>query len=85
MSDIGHNSGDTSAEQLRLFIERIERINEEIEDRQGDRKDIYAEVKATGFDTKTVRFVVAQRKMEKEKRDEQRALQETYLNALGLL
>ena len=86
MSEIGHNSGDpVGAEQLRLFIERVERLTEEKKGITDDIKDVFQEAKATGYDTKTMRFVIAQRKMEKAHRDEARELQEQYLSALGLL
>lgn len=81
----GHNSdGDVSAEQLRLFIERIERLEEEKKGVADDIKDVYSEAKATGFDSKIMRQIVRLRKMEKHARDEQDALLETYRNALGL-
>jgi uncharacterized protein (UPF0335 family) len=78
------SDGNVSADQLRLFIERIERLEEEKKGIGDDVKDVYAEAKATGFDTKTMRKIVGLRKMEKHARDEQDALLETYRNALGL-
>jgi len=77
-------SDTVSAEQLRLFIERIERLEEEKKGIADDIKDVYAEAKSTGFDTKTMRHIVRLRKMEKHHRDEADALLETYRNALGL-
>ncbi|MBX3563331.1 MAG: DUF2312 domain-containing protein [Sphingomonas sp.] len=77
-------SDSVSAEQLRLFIERIERLEEEKKGIADDIKDVYAEAKSTGFDTKTMRAIVRLRKMEKHHRDEADALLETYRNALGL-
>lgn len=77
-------SDSISAEQLRLFIERIERLEEEKKGISDDVKDVYAEAKSTGFDTKTMRTVVKLRRMEKHHRDEADALLETYRNALGL-
>ena len=71
-------------DQLRAFIERIERLEEEKKTIADDIKDVYGEAKATGFDTKTMRQVVRLRKMEKHARDEADALLETYRNALGL-
>lgn len=76
---------NVSAEQLRQFIERIERLEEEKRGFADDIKDVYAEAKSTGFDAKTMRKIVALRKMEKHHRDEADALMETYRNALGLL
>ena len=77
-------SDSISAEQLRLFIERIERLEEEKKGIADDIKDVYAEAKSTGFDVKTIRTIVKLRKMEKHHRDEADALLETYRNALGL-
>lgn len=77
-------SDSISAEQLRLFIERIERMEEEKKGIADDIKDTYAEMKATGFDTKTVKQIVKLRKMEKHHREEAEALLETYRNAIGL-
>jgi uncharacterized protein (UPF0335 family) len=77
-------SDSISAEQLRLFIERIERLEEEKKGIADDIKDVYAEAKSTGFDTKTMRAIVRLRRMEKHHRDEADALLETYRNALGL-
>ena len=76
--------GNVAADQLRLFIERIERLEEEKKGIADDVKDVYAEAKANGYDTKTMRAIVRLRKMEKHARDEQDALLETYRNALGL-
>jgi uncharacterized protein (UPF0335 family) len=87
---IGHNSKESamsdniSAEQLRLFIERIERLEEEKKAFSDDIKDVYAEAKSTGFDAKTMRTIVRLRKMEKHHRDEQDMLLDTYRTALGL-
>ena len=76
--------GNVAADQLRLFIERIERLEEEKKGVADDVKDVYAEAKANGYDTKIMRQIVRLRKMEKHARDEQDALLETYRNALGL-
>ena len=78
MSDI------VAAEQLQLFIERIERLEEEKKGLADDIRDVYAEAKSTGFDVKTMRSIVRLRKMEKNARDEAEALLETYKSALGL-
>lgn len=77
--------GNVAADQLRLFIERIERLEEEKKGIADDVKDVYAEAKANGYDTKTMRSIVRLRKMEKHARDEADALLETYRNALGLV
>ena len=79
------SDGNVAADQLRLFIERIERLEEEKKGIADDVKDVYAEAKANGYDTKTMRTIVRLRKMEKHARDEADALLETYRNALGLV
>lgn len=78
MSDI------IAADQLRLLVERIERLDEEKKGIADDIKDVYGEAKSTGFDVKTIRAIVRLRKMEKHHRDEAEALLETYKQALGL-
>ncbi|MES2057758.1 MAG: DUF2312 domain-containing protein [Pseudomonadota bacterium] len=79
MSDI------IAADQLRLLIERIERLEEEKKGIADDIKDVYGEAKSTGYDTKTMRQIVRLRRMEKHHRDEAEALLETYKVALGLV
>ena len=72
-------------DQLKAFIERIERLEEEKKALSDDIKDVYAEAKGTGFDTKALRTVVRMRKQDKDERKEQEAILEVYLNALGML
>ncbi|UZW55189.1 DUF2312 domain-containing protein [Sphingobium sp. JS3065] len=78
------SEGNVAAEQLRLFIERIERLEEEKKGIADDIKDVYLEAKANGYDVKTMRSIVRLRKMERNARMEAEALLETYKNALGL-
>jgi len=73
-----------AADQLRLLIERIERLEAEKQGIADDIKDVYGEAKGTGFDVKTIKTVVRLRKMEKHHRDEAEMLLETYKQALGL-
>ena len=73
-----------SDEQLRLFIERIERLEEEKKGIADDIKDVYSEAKSTGYDVKTMRAIVRLRKLENHVRQEAEALLETYKSALGL-
>ncbi|MDB5686064.1 MAG: hypothetical protein JWR77_653, partial [Rhizorhabdus sp.] len=68
----------------RLFIERIERLEEEKKGMADDIRDVYSEAKSQGYDTKTMRAIVRLRKMEKNARDEAEALLDTYTAALGL-
>lgn len=71
-------------DRLRLLIERIERLNEEKKGIQDDIKDVYAEAKAVGYDTKILRAVIRLRAMKPDDRAEYQALLDTYLAALGL-
>ena len=78
------SEGNVAADQLRLFIERIERLEEEKKGLGDDIKDVYSEAKSTGYDTKTMRAIVRLRRMEAHCRQEAEALLETYKAALGL-
>ncbi len=78
MSDI------IQADQLRLLIERIERLEEEKKGITDDIKDVYGEAKAVGYDPRIMRQIVRLRKMEKNARDEAEALLDIYKAALGL-
>jgi uncharacterized protein (UPF0335 family) len=73
-----------SAEQLRLFIERVERLEEEKKGMQDDIRDVYNEAKSQGYEPKIMRQIVRLRRMEKHARDEAEALLDTYKAALGL-
>jgi len=71
-------------EHLRSFVERIERLEEEKKALAADIREVYSEAKGTGFDTKVMRQVVRLRKMESADRQEQEAMLDLYLNALGM-
>ena len=71
---------NVAADQLRLLIERIERLEEE---KKGI-KDVYLEAKATGYDPKIMRQIVRLRKMQPHDRQEMEAILQTYLSALGM-
>ena len=72
-------------DQLKAFIERIERLEEEKKAIADDIRDVYAEAKANGFDVKALRAIVRLRKIDVEERREQEAVLETYMHALGML
>jgi len=76
-------TGGVAADRLKSFIERIERLEEEKKNLIADVREVYAEAKSSGFDTKTMRKVVALRKLDTSERQEQEALLDTYLRALG--
>lgn len=100
MSTVGHNSGEAddimevsdadlkagnvAADQLRLFIERIERLEEEKKGMADDIRDVYSEAKSQGYDAKIMRQIVRLRKMETEDRQEAEAILDTYKSALGM-
>lgn len=77
--------GGLSAEHLKQFVERIERLEEEKKSLTNDIKDVYQEAKANGFDVKTLREVIKIRKMDSSDLEEQEYLLDTYKRALGLL
>jgi uncharacterized protein (UPF0335 family) len=72
-------------DQLRTIIERIEKLEEEKAAIAGDIKEVYAEAKANGFDTKILRRIVQIRKQDSAERQEQEALLDLYLHALGMI
>lgn len=78
-------TGSVTASHLRQYIERIEKLEEEKSDLASDIKDVYAEAKGNGFDVKTMRQIVKLRKLDKNERDEQEALLDTYKAALGMI
>lgn len=80
----GHNSGGVAADHLRAFVERVENLEEEKSALAADIRGVYAEAKANGLDPKIVRQVVKLRKMDANEREEQRAVLELYLGALGI-
>lgn len=71
-------------DQLRAFIERIERLEEEKKAIADDIKEIYAEAKGNGFDTKVLRQVIRIRKQDQHERAEQEAILDLYMHALGM-
>ncbi len=72
-------------DQLRSIIERVERLEEEKKAIADDIRDVFAEAKSNGFDVKTLRTVVRMRKIEAAERQEQEAMLDLYLSALGML
>jgi len=78
------SSDSVAQDQLRAFVERIERMEEEKKAIADDIREIYAEAKGNGFDTKVLRQVVKIRKQDRSERLEQEALLDLYLAALGM-
>jgi uncharacterized protein (UPF0335 family) len=87
----GAVSTETSAiaqsakEQLKSFVERIERLEEEKAALAGDIKDLFGQAKSSGFDTKALRKVIRLRKQDASERREEEAVLATYMHALGML
>jgi len=80
MADVGGVAG----EQLRSFIERIERLEEEKSALSGDIKEVYAEAKGNGFEPRIMRQIIKIRKMDKDALDEEESLLDLYKRALGM-
>lgn len=74
-----------AAGQLKSIIERIERLEEEKRGLGADIKEVYAEAKGNGFDTKVLRKVIALRKKDANEREEEEAMMDLYMQALGML
>lgn len=83
MADGGGPAG-FAKDQLKSIVERVERLEEEKQALVDDIKEVYAEAKANGFDTKTIRAVIKIRKMDTAERQEAEALLDLYLHALGM-
>jgi len=93
MSGIGHNSGEDplddkgsiASQELRLFVERVERLEEEKKGIVDDIKEVMSEMKGRGYDTKMVRKLIAIRKKKKGEYEEEQMVLDTYLAALGMI
>lgn len=72
-------------DQLKAFVERIERLEEEKKTIADDIKDVYGEAKGMGFDTKILKKVISLRKKDEQERMEEDLILDTYLQALGMI
>lgn len=81
----GMGGGTVAADELRLLIERAERLEEEKKGISDDIKDVMAEAKGRGYDPKAIRKILSIRKKKKEEYQEEEAILETYLTALGMI
>lgn len=79
------NSNTIASDELRALVERVERIETEQKELGADKRDVYAEAKARGFDPRSMREMVRLRKMEPNVREEREALRSSYKIALDLL
>ncbi len=82
--EIAETSQTVAAGQLRAFIERIEKLEEEKQTIADDIKDVFAELKGSGFDTKAVRTIIRLRKKDQNERQEEEAILDLYKAALGM-
>lgn len=80
---MANSIGGIAGDRLRSFIERIERLESEKRELAADIKEVYAEAKRTGFDTKTIRRIVKERTRDHDELDAEEALYEVYKRALG--
>src|SRR5690349_6130787 len=76
---------ESAKKHLRAFVERIERLEEEKAALSNDIKEVYAEAKSNGFDTKALRKIISLRKKEEHERLEEEAMLATYMQALGMI
>ncbi|KQM91093.1 hypothetical protein ASE77_13645 [Sphingomonas sp. Leaf226] len=81
----GMGGGAVAADELRLLIERAERLEEEKKGIADDIKDVMAEAKGRGYDPKAIRKILSIRKKKKEEYQEEEAILEVYLQALGMI
>ena len=81
----GIGGGHVAADELRLLIERAERLEEEKRGLMDDIKDVFAEAKGRGYDPKAMKKIMAIRKKKKEEYQEEESILETYMQALGML
>lgn len=88
MSKIGHNKakvGGIAVDQLRSILERIERLEEEKAGLAADIRDVFAESKGNGYSVPALRAILKMRKKDASQREEEEAILDSYLNALGML
>jgi uncharacterized protein (UPF0335 family) len=74
---------EAAREKLRQVVSKIERLEEEKKEVGGQIKDVYSEAKSMGYDTKALRGVIRFRKQDRQEREEQQTILDTYLLALG--
>lgn len=80
---VGHNSKGIAAQRLKMFIERIERLENDRQNVVADMREVYSEAKSTGLDPKIMRKLVRLRKMDSADREEQDSLLQVYIDAVG--
>jgi uncharacterized protein (UPF0335 family) len=81
---VGDNSGDVATEELRQLVERWESLESDKKAASAEQKDVMAEAKARGYDTKALRKLLAERKRDPDEVEEERAVLDLYRAALGM-
>lgn len=84
-ADPVQDKGSIAAQELRLYVERVERLNEEIKGINDDKKDVFAEMKSRGYDTSIVKELIKIRGQKKGEFEERSMILETYMAALGMI
>lgn len=84
MSGMFAKPATDTGQRLKLYIDRVERLEEEIAGLNDDKSDLFKEMKSDGFDTKTIKRIIKLRKMEPHARREAEALLSTYMDAIGM-
>jgi uncharacterized protein (UPF0335 family) len=84
MDDQVFSTDSVAADQLKSFVERAERLNEEKDGINSDLSDLFKEAKANGFNTKVLKKIIAMRKRDYAERQEEQAVMDLYLEALGM-
>lgn len=84
MTDTNTDSYNVTADELRQFVERVEQLASEKKDVADQEKEVYAEAKGRGYDTKVMKKIVSLRKKSREARQEEEAILDMYMSALGM-
>ncbi|SFA97345.1 Uncharacterized conserved protein, UPF0335 family [Poseidonocella pacifica] len=84
MSDFENDAQRVTGDQLRAYVERIERLEEEKKEVADQIKEVFAELKAEGFDAKAIREILKRRKQDPDDVAEQEAVIDLYMSALGM-
>lgn len=84
MTDTNTDSYNVTADELRQFVERVEQLASEKKDVADQEKEVYAEAKNRGYDTKVMKKIVSLRKKSREARQEEEAILDMYMSALGM-
>ncbi|WFS02991.1 DUF2312 domain-containing protein [Rhizobium tumorigenes] len=82
--DPDHNAEPVAAAELKQFIERIERLNEEGKEISDEKADVFGEAKGRGYDTKAIKTIIKMRRQDANERLEEETILQTYMAALGM-